>query len=93
MDGSDKNMINKDTIIVTDWMINEIGLCGDRLIAYAVIYKFSKEKDKYYGGSLRYIANWLGRNTPYARKIVDTLIEDGFVIETEKGLKAINHVR
>ena len=52
-------MKNENYIVVQGWMINELGLMGNKLMVYALIYGFSQDGNSEFKGSKNYIANSL----------------------------------
>jgi hypothetical protein len=56
---------NKDYIVIQGWMINDLKLNGNELLAFALIYGFCKDGQSKFTGSLNYLCEWLNcsRNT------------------------------
>ena len=50
---------NKDYIVIQGWMINDLNLNGNELLAFALIYGFTKDGESEYTGSINYLSNWL----------------------------------
>jgi len=71
-----------DYVVINDWMVDSLGLKGPRLIAYAVIYGFTKNGAGLFVGSIEYIMRWTGMSRRSAYRIVSDLIDDGLI---EKG--------
>ena len=54
-------MINPDTYYtVQGWMLSDLGLKGNALTAYAIIYGFSQDGVSEYAGSSKYLCEWMG---------------------------------
>ena len=49
-------MVKPDNyILVYGWMVTELGLKGNELFLYAIIYGFSQDGETEFSGSLRYM--------------------------------------
>ena len=51
---------NTDGFILHGWMVNELGLRGGGLFAFALIHQFSQSDAGVYKGGVPYLAAWLG---------------------------------
>lgn len=49
---------NENFIAIQGFMVKELGLSGNELIAYALIYGFSQDNESEFKGSLNYVAEW-----------------------------------
>lgn len=56
-------------------MVNRLGLKGNTLIIYAIIYGFSQDGESEYHGSMRYIADTLDISKGGVKKCIDKLLE------------------
>lgn len=43
------------------WMVKDLGLRGDELIIYAIIYGFSQDGTSHFKGTTRYLCAWTGK--------------------------------
>jgi hypothetical protein len=68
-------MKHGDYIVIQEWMISELGLKGNELLIYALIYSFSRDGESEFIGSINYIEKWVGvaRNT--VKNILKILVE------------------
>ncbi len=64
---------------VQGWMITELGLKGNELAAYAIIYGFSQDGRSEFSGSLSYLMRWIGCSRPTAVKILASLVSKGLI--------------
>lgn len=80
-------------INIQKWMVDGLGLSGNELIAFAIIFGFSQDGESKFKGSLRYIMNWLGCSKPTAVKTLSTLVEKGYVIKEEESIGGIKFCR
>lgn len=49
-------------ISLQSWMVTNLGLRGDELIIFAIIYGFSQDGKSLYKGSSNYLSFWTGRS-------------------------------
>ena len=75
-------MINPNTYYtVQAWMVNDLGLHGNELALYAIIYGFSQDGRSEFVGSISYVQEWLGCSRPTAIKTLGSLIEKGLIVK------------
>ncbi len=85
-----KNLDNKDYILVSGWMVNKLNLKGNELLTYALIYGFCQNTESRFKGSLKYIANWLNITEQGVIKVLKSLISQNKIGKTvESGPGAI----
>lgn len=73
-------MINPNTYYtVQAWMVNDLGLHGNELAIYAIIYGFSQDGRSEFLGSISYFQEWLGCSRPTAIKALTSLVDKGLV--------------
>lgn len=83
-------MIKRENYInIQGWMTTELGLTGNELLAYAIIFGFSQDEESQYQGGVKYIAEWLGCSYPTALSVLKSLYKKGLVdkieVSNEKG--------
>lgn len=66
---------------VQGWMISELGLKGNALQVYAIIYGFSQDGTSEYTGSARYLCWWLGCSKKTVLNVLADLTERGLLIK------------
>ena len=81
---------NDNYFQVQGWMVNELGLKGNDLLVYAIIYGFSQTDDQYFTGSQQYLADWTNSTKKGIRKNLQSLVEKGLLIKIDK---TINNVK
>ena len=64
---------------VQGWMVTELGLKGNELAAYAIIYGFSQDGQSEFFGSRQYISEWLGCSRRHTLTILNSLVEKGLL--------------
>lgn len=70
---------NENYINISGWMVNDLGLKGNELLVYAIIYGFSQDGKNRYTGSLQYLADWTNSSKQGIQKNLKTLIEKGLI--------------
>ena len=80
---------------VQGWMREELGLKGNALAVYAIIYGFSQDGASEYAGSSRYLAEWLGCSKQTILTCLADLTEKGHIIKRttyQNGVTFCNYV-
>ena len=67
-------------------MVTELGLKGNSLLIYAIIYGFSQEEGQQFTGSLQYLADWTNSTRRGVLKNLQDLVNAG-LIEKESRIK------
>lgn len=77
-------MIKDDNYIhISGWMISRLGLSGNSLLVYAIIYGFSQSEGNYFNGSLQYLADWTNSTKQGVLKNIKELVDCGYIIKYE----------
>ncbi len=74
-------------------MVTELGLKGNELLIYALIYGFSQTRDQWFTGTLRYIAEWTNSTVRGVQKALGALIEKGLLEKAESEEKGVKSCR
>lgn len=74
-------METRHFVTLLDWM-RSLGLKGNELIAYAIVYGFSQDADSDFHGSVAYIADWCGISRQQAMTILQKLTDAGLILKT-----------
>ena len=79
-----KIKVNPDNyFVVQGWMITELGLKGNALMIYAIIYGFSQTTNTAFTGSIDYLCEWLGGiSRPTVINTLDNLVQQGLLTKT-----------
>lgn len=78
-------VIKKENYVnIPSWMILDLGLKGNDLLVYAIIFGFSQDGQSLYKGGLGYIQEWIGCSKPTAISILKRLVNSGFVEKIEQ---------
>ena len=76
-------------ITILGWMVSELGLKGNALLIYAIIYGFSQNEDNSYKGSRQYLADWVNSTVQGVSKCLKKLVEDGMIIKKENMINGV----
>lgn len=82
-------------ITVPGFAIVELGLSGNELLCYSLIYGFTQDEETEFKGSLYYISSALNVTRQNAKKIIDRLIDRGLIEKREmffSGVKFCHYV-
>ena len=82
-------------ITVPGFAIVELGLSGNELLGYSLIYGFTQDDETEFRGSLNYVASALNVTKQNAKKIIDRLVERGLIEKREiffSGVKFCTYV-
>lgn len=69
-------------IVLHEWMWTELGLTGNELIVYAMIYGFSQRGEGSYHGSLAGLPKWVGCSADTGRRVLAKLESAGLIVKT-----------
>lgn len=88
---SNRNYV-KDTnyLQIQGWMVSKLGLKGNRLLIYAIIYGFSQDGHNMFRGTMNYLAQWTCSSKESVRKILNKLCEETLII---KHIEYVNDIR
>ncbi len=70
---------NENHIVIHGWMRNELGLKGNELLVFALIYGFSQDGESAFRGKLQFVQDWAGISKKTAITILQNLSEKGLV--------------
>ena len=82
-------VLNENFITIQGWMVNELGLKGNELIVYAIIYGFSQAENQVFNGSLQYIADWLNTSKQTVINTLKHLQEKELIEKKEQYLNGV----
>lgn len=75
-------MINPNNYYtVQGWMLSELGLKGNALAAYAIIYGFSQDGVSEYAGSSKYLCEWMNCSKKTVLTTLANLTEQGLLVK------------
>jgi hypothetical protein len=77
-------MNDSEYYIASGWMKNQLGLEGDEMVVYAIIYGYSQDGMSKYQGTAQRIADWIGKEKRTVYKILKSLCDKGLIVRHEK---------
>lgn len=86
-----KSFTRDNYITIQGFMITELGLSGNELIAFALIHGFSQDGVSHFHGSLAYLATALNVTKQNAKKILDRLVEKKLIRKREYMFEGVKH--
>lgn len=66
-------------LTIQDWMVTELHLKGNELLAYALIYGYSQDEQGCFYGSYQYVTDWLSVDKTTAVRILKKLESKGLI--------------
>ena len=66
-------------LTIQDWMVTDLHLKGNELLAYALIYGFSQDEQSCFYGSYQYVMEWLGVDKTTAVRVLRNLENKGLL--------------
>lgn len=72
-------------VVIQGWMITRLGLKGNALMIYAVIYGFTQNGEAEFVGSMKYLADWTNSTIESVRKCINSLINKGYIVKSSDG--------
>ena len=88
-----KKNISKNYTIIQGWMISDLGLKGNSLLIYALIYGFSQAENCKFTGSLNYLATWTNSTKQGVIKSLKILKERGLINKEESFSNGVKNVK
>ena len=82
-------VLNENFITIQGWMVNELGLKGNELIVYAIIFGFSQAENQVFNGSLQYISDWLNTSKQTVINTLKHLQEKELIEKKEQYLNGV----
>ena len=70
---------DENYISIQGWMITRLGLSGNDLLIYAIIFGFSQDGKSVFEGSRQYLADWCTCSISTVKRSLKTLIDRGLI--------------
>lgn len=84
---------NENFYVVQGWMRNLLGLRGNALDIYAIIYGFSQVSHQEFTASINYLCEWLGASRPTVINTLKDLVERGFLTKDSNEINGVIYNR
>lgn len=78
---------------VQGWMRNRLGLRGNALDIYAIIYGFSQVSHQEFTASINYLCEWLGVSRPTVINTLKDLVDNGYLTKESTELNGVIYNR
>ncbi|MBR1527764.1 MAG: helix-turn-helix domain-containing protein [Oscillospiraceae bacterium] len=75
---------NENYYVVHGWMLNELGLKGNELLVYAIIYGFSQGENQWFMGYRKYLADFTNCTIRSVQNILNALVEKNLIEKQER---------
>lgn len=78
---------DENYIVMHGWMRNKLGLKGNDLIVYAVLWGFSQDGESEFRGTIDYITEFSGSTRITVIRSLQSLVKVGFIKKVERNIK------
>lgn len=85
----DGKVKDENYVLIQGWMIGQLGLKGNELIVYAIIYGFTQAENQVFSGSLQYLADWTNSTKQSVIKCLKSLIEKGLIGKDDEYINGV----
>ena len=86
-------MVNRDNyIVIQGFMVSELGLKGNDLLIFAIIFGFSQMKNQRFTGSLQYLADWTNSSKQGVQKNLKSLQDKGLIAKEDRIINGVKFV-
>ena len=83
-----KRVKNLNYFVVSGWMVNALGIKGNELLIYAIIYGFTQDSENWFSGSKSYLAAFIGvKELKTVHNILTSLVKKGLLLKDTKTLE------
>lgn len=85
---------DKNYMVIQSFMVSDLGLKGNELLIYAIIFGFSQTTGQAFHGSLTYLESWTNSTRPTVVACLKSLVKKGFLEKEEQtinGVKRCNY--
>ena len=82
-------MDEKNYIAIQGWMVSELGLKGNELLIYAIIYGFTQKENQWYTGSRKYLSEWTGATKQTVGNYLKSLADKGYIEKREQFVNGV----
>ncbi len=84
---------NENYYVVQGWMRNLLGLRGNALDIYAIIYGFSQVSHQEFTASINYLCEWLGASRPTVINTLKDLVDKGYLTKESSEINGVIYNR
>ena len=76
-------MKDNSYVVIQSFMLKDLGLKGNELIIYAVIFGYTQDGDHWYYGTRGHLAEWCGASKGTVSNCLASLVEKGYISRRE----------
>lgn len=80
---------NTDYILIQPFMVNDLKLCGNKLIIYAIIFGYCKDCKQEFCQSIDYLCQWTQLTQSTIASLVKSLIDENLLVKREENKNGI----
>ena len=80
---------DRNYIVIQSFMVSELGLKGNELLIYAIIFGFSQTTGQAFHGSLTYLESWTNSTRPTVVASLKSLVEKGLLEKEEQTINGV----
>ncbi len=80
-------------ITIQGFMVTELGLKGNELILYALIYGFTQDGESEFCGSIGYMCEWTNCSRPTVSGTLSNLVKKGLIIKRSEQINGVTFNR
>ena len=82
---------DKNYIVIQSFMVSELGLKGNELLIYAIIFGFSQTTGQAFHGSLTYLESWTNSTRHTVISSLKSLVEKGLIEKEEQTINGVKY--
>lgn len=82
---------DKNYIVIQSFMVSELGLKGNELLIYAIIFGFSQTTGQAFHGSLTYLERWTNITRHTVISSLKSLVEKGLIEKEEQTINGVKY--
>ena len=80
---------DKNYIVIQSFMVSDLGLKGNELLIYAIIFGFSQTTGQAFHGSLTYLESWTNSTRPTVVACLKSLVKKGLLEKEEQTINGV----
>ncbi len=85
-----ENRVNPQNFyVVQGWMVSELGLKGNELAVYAIIYGFSQADGAWFSGSINYLSSWTNLSKQSIINVLKSLVKHDLIEKREQTIHGV----
>ena len=82
-------MRDDNYIVIPGWAINQLGLKGNDLIVFSIIYGFSQDGESEFSGSIQYLCDCLNVTKPTVINSLKNLVSLGYITKRAETINGV----